>query len=72
MKTIFYLDQKHGSKNCEKLTKCCNLANGRVEFDDVWLIKLSFKTIHIMKACQLSKTKLQKKRIKIDKPKTLT
>jgi hypothetical protein len=35
---------------------CCNPANGRVEFEDVWLIKPSFITMDEMKACQLTRT----------------
>jgi hypothetical protein len=37
---------------------CCNPANGRVEFEDVWLKKPSFITIYGMIACQLTRTKL--------------
>ncbi len=45
---------------------CCNPAKkGRVEFEDGWLIKSSFKTEDEMKACQLTRTKLQKKNIYI-------
>ncbi len=40
---------------------CCNPAKGRVEFEDGWLIKSSFITMDEMKACQLTRTKFQKK-----------
>ncbi len=63
-----HLDQYHGSKNCGKFTwhccRCCNPANGRVEFEDGWLIKPSFITMDEMKACQLTRTKLQKNKNK--------
>jgi hypothetical protein len=42
---------------------CCNPANGRVEFEDGGLIKPSFITKDEMKACQLTRTKLQKKKV---------
>ncbi len=45
------LDQKQGSKNCEKLywhccTMCYNPTIERAEFQDGWLIKSSFLTTH--------------------------
>jgi hypothetical protein len=40
---------------------CCNPANGRVEFEDGWVIKPNFITMDEMKACQLTRTKLKKK-----------
>ena len=52
------------AKIVEKITwhccMCCNPAKGRVEFEDNWLIKSSFKTMDEMKACQLIRTKLKK------------
>jgi hypothetical protein len=41
---------------------CCNPAKGRVEFADGWLIKCSFIE---MKACQLTRTKIQNPKKKI-------
>jgi hypothetical protein len=43
---------------------CCNPAKGRVEFEDGWLIKSSFITKDEMKACQLTRTKIQQKKKK--------
>jgi hypothetical protein len=43
---------------------CCNPAKGRVEFEDLWLIKFSFITMDEMKACQLNSNKNQKKKKK--------
>jgi len=43
---------------------CCNPAKGRVEFEDGWLIKFSFITKDEMKACQLTRTKIQQKKKK--------
>jgi hypothetical protein len=62
------LDQSKETKIEWKLTWhcciCCNPAKGRVDFEDGWLIKSSFKTKDEMKACQLTRTKLsQKKKI---------
>jgi hypothetical protein len=55
-------------KNCGKETwhccMCCNPAKGRVEFEDGWFIKSSFITVDEMKACQLTRTKFQKKKKK--------
>jgi hypothetical protein len=34
---------------------------GRVEYEDGWLIKSSFITMNETKACQLTRTKFQKK-----------
>jgi hypothetical protein len=43
---------------------CCNKKKrGRVEFEDGWLIKSSFITKDEMKACQLTRTKIQQKKI---------
>ena len=39
---------------------CCNPANGRVDFEDGWLIKSSFITKDEHEACQLTRTKVQK------------
>jgi hypothetical protein len=63
-----HLDQSMEVKIEWKLTWhcciCCNPAKGRVDFEDGWLIKSSFKTKDEMKACQLTRTKLsQKKKI---------
>jgi hypothetical protein len=41
---------------------CCTPAKGRVEFEDGWLIKSSFITKDEMKACQLTRTKIQPKK----------
>jgi hypothetical protein len=41
---------------------CCNPANGRVEFEDGWLLNPSFITKNEIKACQLTMTKFQKKK----------
>ena len=43
---------------------CCNPAKGRVEFEDGWLIKLSFITKDEIKACQLTRNKIQPKKKK--------
>jgi hypothetical protein len=43
---------------------CCNPAKGRVEFEDGWLINSSFITKDEMKACQLTRTKIQQKKKK--------
>jgi hypothetical protein len=43
---------------------CCNPAKGRVEFEDGWLIKPSLITKDEIKACQLTRTKIQKKKKK--------
>jgi hypothetical protein len=51
---------------------CCNLAKGRVEFEDSWLIKSSFITKDEMKACQLTRTKIQQKKNQKKKPGKLT
>ncbi len=42
----------------------CNPAKGRVEFVDGWLKKSSFITKDEMKACQLTRTKIQQKKKK--------
>jgi hypothetical protein len=42
---------------------CCNPAEGRVEFEDGWLIKSSLLTKDEMNACQLTRTKIQQKKI---------
>jgi hypothetical protein len=56
------------AKIVEKVTwhcsMCCNPAKGRVEFVDGWLIKSSFITKDEMKACQLTRTKIQKNKQK--------
>jgi len=49
--------QKLSGKLAWHCWMCCNPANGRVEFEDVWLIKPSFITMDEMKACQLTRTK---------------
>jgi hypothetical protein len=49
------------AKIVENCCMCCNPAKGRVEFEDGWLIKSSFITKYEMKACQLTRTKVQKK-----------
>jgi hypothetical protein len=63
-----HLDQSMEAKIEWKLTWqcciCCNPAKGRVDFEDGWLIKSSFITKDEMKACQLTKTKLPKKKEK--------
>jgi hypothetical protein len=41
---------------------CCNPANGRVEFEDGWLLNPSFITKNEIKVCQLTMTKFQKKK----------
>jgi hypothetical protein len=43
---------------------CCNPANGRVDFEDGWLIKSSFITKDEHEACQLTRTKAPKKKKK--------
>ena len=59
------------AKNCGKVTwhccKCYNPAKGRVEFEDGWLIKSSFITKDEMKACQLTRTKIQPKKMNTTK-----
>jgi len=62
-----------GSKSMEakiewKLTwQCCNPEKGRVDFEDGWLIKSSFKRMKF-KDCQLNRTKFPaKKNIFIEK-----
>jgi hypothetical protein len=53
----------HGSKNWKLTWYCCigcNPAKGRVNFEDGWLIKSSFKDQ--MKACQLTRTKVPHKK----------
>jgi hypothetical protein len=56
------------AKTVEKVTwHCCmycNPANWRVEFEEGWPIKSSFITKDEMKACQLTRTKIQKKKKK--------
>jgi hypothetical protein len=56
------------AKIVEKITwhccMCCNPAKGRVEFEDGWLIKPNFITKDEMKACQLTRTKIQQKKKK--------
>jgi hypothetical protein len=47
---------------------CCNPAKGRVEFEDGWLIKSSIITKDEMKARQLTKTKIQQKKKKVQEP----
>jgi hypothetical protein len=41
---------------------CCNLANGRVDFEDGWLIKSSFIPKDEHEACQLTRTKVQQQK----------
>jgi len=41
---------------------CCNPANGRVDFEDGWLIKSSIITKDEHEACQLTRTKIQPKK----------
>jgi hypothetical protein len=41
---------------------CCNPAKGRADFEDGWLLKHSFITKDKMKACQLTRTKLQQQK----------
>jgi len=48
---------------------CCNPANGRVDFEDGWLIKSSFITKDEHEACQLTRTKVQQKKKKKKKKK---
>jgi hypothetical protein len=43
---------------------CCNPAKRRVDFEDSWLIKSSFKTKDEMKACQQTMTKFQQQQKK--------
>jgi hypothetical protein len=43
---------------------CCNPSNGRVDFEDGWLIIPGFITMDEMKACQLTRGKFIKKWIK--------
>ncbi len=70
VETIYHVPliwiKKHESLNCGKkpgtVCMCCNPANGRVEFEDGWLIKTSFITKDKMKACQLTRTKIKKKK----------
>jgi len=43
---------------------CCNPAKGRVEFEDVWLINpASLLRKDEMKACQLTRMKIQQKKV---------
>ena len=39
---------------------CCNPANGRVDFEDGWLIKSSFLTKDEHETCHLTRTKVKK------------
>ena len=39
-----------------------NYANGRVEFEDGWLIKSYFLNKEKLKACKLTRTKIQQKK----------
>jgi hypothetical protein len=41
---------------------CCNPTNGRVDFENGWLIKSSFITTDEHEACQLTRTKAQKQK----------
>jgi hypothetical protein len=41
---------------------CCNPAKGRVQFEDIWLIKSSFITNHRTKACQIIRPKSNNKK----------
>jgi hypothetical protein len=70
------LDQKPGAKRDNGMFQptwhccmCCNPANGRVDFEDGWLIKSSFITQDEHEACQLTRTKVKKKSKKKSKKK---
>jgi hypothetical protein len=61
-----HLDQKPGAKRdigmfqpTWQYCMCCNLANGRVDFEDGWFIKSSFVTKDEHETCQLTRTKVQ-------------
>jgi hypothetical protein len=66
------LDQSIEAKIEWKLTWhcfiCCNPSKRRVDFEDGWLIKSSFKTKDEIKACQLTRTELPQEKKKIVNP----
>ncbi len=66
-----HLDQKAGAKRDNGMFQttlhccmCCNPANGRVDFEDSWLIKSSFIFKDEHEASQLTKTKVQQKNLR--------